>query len=628
MATANNTIDDIVGWQSGPKDRGTVTLIWGCVTTIFACSWTILHLNVPALTDSGWTRLRRKAKWMAITILFPEFILSKAICDLRLALRELVEFDDYLRSDHNQVKWRTRYGTKWSAGEDEWSWRVEFPQHARWLYRLLFLKPPRQNAGKGLSPFSDTENEAVELNTRHNNHGEHERGQKEQQEKAEQEKVEQEIHNAQNSKTDSEQDLEASGGHGKESSPSNKSGQPQIASRPEQRTQLWTIVHSYFVQMGGLAYVNPYSERNTLDYFVLTPSKLTPRYQWSKPHPLEQLVLDRAGIEDKSKADSFVKSVAILQILWLVLNVIARAIKKLPITQIEIATIAFAVMAIFTYASNWWKPKDVSRPIRLVPRSFGVSSRSDATMDLMQSFMTRLQQPHWTLGYSRTIPDLRRVPNDWVWMEGQTPLFHHLLGISSLAFGSLHCIAWIFKFPTRTELLCWRVASVLSATLPGIALGLSMIIGYLRTVYIGRKRIPLLYHALQPLETVSEERWKHLITPKFKGWSNEAIGAFMAMPKDSNTDWEAEPSQKIIEEMRDSEIAQGGGPAYVDFIQVLQRFYEKWWRRQSVENQPPHYGEELFLECSDQVISNLEVRELGVIGNKNASRSGMFGKIL
>ncbi|RBR21865.1 uncharacterized protein FIESC28_04708 [Fusarium coffeatum] len=427
MTTGKTTTDDTVGWQKGPMDRGTVTLIWGCVTTIFACSWTILHLNVPALTDSAWTRILRKTKWMAITIIFPEFILSKAICDLRLALQELCEFDEYLQSDDNKVKWRASYDMEGRSWEDEWSWKVEYPRHARLIYRLLFLKPPVQNLGETLPSPSQAESVGMESNTLHNNEGEQEQGEREQLEP-----VEEETCSPQHPKTGSTRDLEAQGSirgssdHGRDPTPSDRSVRslgrkidsthPKKVSRLQRRNQVWTVVHSYFAQMGGLVYIDKFDMtirehdyQKAHKHSVLTASKLTTRYIWPNTHPLQHLVLGKHDIEDKSKADSFVKSIAVLQITWLIFNVIARAIKKLPITQIEIATIAFAVMAIFTYAINWWKPKDVSQPIRLLPSLLGRSRKSD----LMQSFMTRLRQPHQAAKDSQEISEFRRVPNDW-----------------------------------------------------------------------------------------------------------------------------------------------------------------------------------------------------------------------
>ncbi|KAJ4019515.1 hypothetical protein NW766_003249 [Fusarium irregulare] len=475
MATGNTMNDDTVGWQSSPRDRGTVTLIWGCVTTIFACSWTILHLNVPALTDSAWTRFLRKAKWMAITIVFPEFILSKAICDLRLALRELREFDENLRSNENDVKWKTSFMLQGDMRAFEWSWRVEYPRYARLIYRLLVLKPPVQNIDETLSSSNETESEGMELTTLHNNEEEQGQGEREQQEQ-----VEEEVSSPRYPATSFGQELEAQGrSHGpmdrfRDPTPPNKSArsgreidstQSIALSHLVPKTQVWTVVHSYFAQMGGLAYMDTLNVKyggrtNAHRYTVLTASKLSPRYIWHDTHPLQNLVLGKDDIEDKSKADSFVKSIAVFQIAWLVLNVIARAIKKLPITQLEIATIAFALMAILTYATNWWKPKDVSRPIRLIHPCEG-EPRSVNARDFMQSFMIRLRQPHKAEENSRDIPDIERVPNDWVWMEGQTPLFYHLivsnedrtslLESSKLALSYFTCAG--SRFECRHELL-------------------------------------------------------------------------------------------------------------------------------------------------------------------------------
>jgi hypothetical protein len=119
MTNTRYTMDNataVTGWEAGPTSRGTLSLLWGCLLTIFACTWTVLHLNVPGLEDGMWWKLR-KIKWMAITILFPEFILSKAVCDLRLAICELHEFDIYLQVDERTNRdtrrhWRVKYSAK------------------------------------------------------------------------------------------------------------------------------------------------------------------------------------------------------------------------------------------------------------------------------------------------------------------------------------------------------------------------------------------------------------------------------------------------------------------------------------------------------------------------------------
>ncbi|KAF2817076.1 uncharacterized protein BDZ99DRAFT_8476 [Mytilinidion resinicola] len=92
-----------------------MTLVWTCLTTIIACTWTILHLNVPHPTESTWTIIRRKAKWMIATILFPEFIFSKAICELHMAIDDLhgmKEKEDILKSlkGDRETGWTVKYG--------------------------------------------------------------------------------------------------------------------------------------------------------------------------------------------------------------------------------------------------------------------------------------------------------------------------------------------------------------------------------------------------------------------------------------------------------------------------------------------------------------------------------------
>lgn len=69
--------------------------------------------------------------------------------------------------------------------------------------------------------------------------------------------------------------------------------------------------------------------------------------------------ISRECILDKSKTDAFARWLAILQCLWLTLELIARKVESLPSSQIEIATMAFACCSILTYLAVLDKPKDV-----------------------------------------------------------------------------------------------------------------------------------------------------------------------------------------------------------------------------------------------------------------------------
>ncbi|KAL6812086.1 hypothetical protein J3E69DRAFT_377334 [Trichoderma sp. SZMC 28015] len=68
------------------------------------------------------------------------------------------------------------------------------------------------------------------------------------------------------------------------------------------------------------------------------------------------------AIDDKSKSDGLVKIIAVLQVLWLVVQLIVRTVENLHFTQLEITTVAFAATAVIIYSIDFIKPKDVNVP--------------------------------------------------------------------------------------------------------------------------------------------------------------------------------------------------------------------------------------------------------------------------
>ncbi|KAJ7700415.1 hypothetical protein B0H17DRAFT_925594, partial [Mycena rosella] len=66
-----------------------------------------------------------------------------------------------------------------------------------------------------------------------------------------------------------------------------------------------------------------------------------------------------SSIMDKSKGDALSKGVALAQGLWFTTQCLARVHQHLPITELEIATLAFAVINIFIWGLWWKKPLDV-----------------------------------------------------------------------------------------------------------------------------------------------------------------------------------------------------------------------------------------------------------------------------
>lgn len=72
--SSNFTSDTTIwqGWVETPDQRGTLDIIWSCVATLYLCLFTMLHLNVPASTDSAWNHVARKIRWTFLGLLAPE----------------------------------------------------------------------------------------------------------------------------------------------------------------------------------------------------------------------------------------------------------------------------------------------------------------------------------------------------------------------------------------------------------------------------------------------------------------------------------------------------------------------------------------------------------------------------
>ncbi|KAJ7050155.1 hypothetical protein C8F01DRAFT_1377782 [Mycena amicta] len=78
-----------------------------------------------------------------------------------------------------------------------------------------------------------------------------------------------------------------------------------------------------------------------------------------------------ADLKDKSKADLLSKIISLGQLLWFIQQLASRVFfAKLPLSELEIATFAFAIIPVLTWA--WWKdkPKDVVEAIRLPSATF------------------------------------------------------------------------------------------------------------------------------------------------------------------------------------------------------------------------------------------------------------------
>ncbi|RPA80929.1 hypothetical protein BJ508DRAFT_117441 [Ascobolus immersus RN42] len=129
------------------------------------------------------------------------------------------------------------------------------------------------------------------------------------------------------------------------------------------------MTHSFLLGMGGLAF-STYDETGTQfigerDWVMITTKGAHFIMAADKKVPHNQRVLNipKKQVEDKSKANQFVKFVVIAQTLWFIAQCVARVIQGLGLTPIELNTAMHVVCAIIMNCLWWHKPFDVQTPL-------------------------------------------------------------------------------------------------------------------------------------------------------------------------------------------------------------------------------------------------------------------------
>ena len=189
----------------------------------------------------------------------------------------------------------------------------------------------------------------------------------------------------------------------------------------------------------------------------------------------------KAEIQDKGKSDWLAKSLVLLQTSWFIMQCIARAREHLPVTHLEIVTLAYAAMNFVIYGFWWNKPLNVNRPVRVF-RKLDPNAASDSNQP------RRSRPIEWKLtlkaigkGLETLLELIVAGEDEKVDMSraNSVPMFwadnrsgEHVVIADSIVlgvgvcFGAIHCIAWHFSFPTPTELLMWRISSVAITAVP------------------------------------------------------------------------------------------------------------------------------------------------------------------
>lgn len=184
--------------------------------------------------------------------------------------------------------------------------------------------------------------------------------------------------------------------------------------------------------------------------------------------------ITKEEIKDRSKGDLVSKTIALFQTTWFAIQCIARAKEHLVVTELELATAAFAVLNILTYVFWWEKPLNVEYAVRVQaltkddqepgnrrPRGY-VPKKRGRCFSLFEAVMEYvvggvMGEDGFEFDHRTTaVPPFYPGNLD----ERAQNIVYVASAIIASIFGAIHCLAWHFVFPRTHEQTIWRVASL------------------------------------------------------------------------------------------------------------------------------------------------------------------------
>lgn len=115
----------------------------------------------------------------------------------------------------------------------------------------------------------------------------------------------------------------------------------------------WTTTHGFYAEMGG------YRVKEDIDdgqQYIFRVDELV----WLQKNNIISLPeVPQGELSDRSNADWVAKGIAFVQSIWFMFQICARVNQGLPITTLELATVAFISCTGLMYFFWWYKPMDL-----------------------------------------------------------------------------------------------------------------------------------------------------------------------------------------------------------------------------------------------------------------------------
>ncbi|KAJ5809556.1 uncharacterized protein N7503_001774 [Penicillium pulvis] len=394
-----------VNYVSSPDIRGTLNIAWSCVFTIIACTWTVQNPNAPWQREHystgrrGWwkwtmTKYAGLVGWFFTTIVAPEWLLMKYLGDYLEARKYVRDCQKYAEEDKVQ----------WTASH------YHFARMGAFVMRTHIENRRPQSCDRSV----------------------------------------------QTEATASEGDV---GGISQNPSPSppqhDEGGLPSVQDPPPFPAQTGKekvrgqANQDIDTEKGRGTHGQTTEKPNP--YFLQPYDILTLRQKGVLTH-LPRIT--QQEIQDRSKADGLMRAITVAQILWLCIQVIGRAAEDLSVTQLELATVAFAICAVFMYVFSWDKTKGVQIPVTILQ----VHDDGEEVHALLKKEVKE-DDP-------LSHPDQQERERNLGWIVPNSLSSHWGLVIVGIVFGTVHLAAWNLTFPTQIERVLWRAASIYCSGFP------------------------------------------------------------------------------------------------------------------------------------------------------------------
>ncbi|KAF8170354.1 hypothetical protein BJ912DRAFT_997550 [Pholiota molesta] len=368
-------------------------IVISCAVTIFACTWSAIHPNIPAVTDSPWKRLKRQITTTIYAFLVPELVTIWAVRQ-RLGAASI-------RDNYNAAIYGWEPGPKQSVLQAIRGWFKDILNTVRGLFQ------------------------------------------------------------------DSEPDTQ------------------------------WSLTHGFFLQMGGFmlrgedGVVPPLILRGDHENRYRVGEKTTSMIWNIRSGVIDPPQITTEAIKDRSKGNAISKAFIVLQTIWFIVQCVARWSAHLPVTELEVITLGFAMLNGITYALWWDKPQNVQQPVFLERKidSIQFDYKNDRNIIAVRRPVSSLSMEH------RFLPSLRDVSllaplermyadSDEHWGDmrvgtyyaafhtHQSNIVELVATVIGISFGAVHLIpTWFLEFSSSQEMWLWR-ASAIFLTLEPIFIGL------------------------------------------------------------------------------------------------------------------------------------------------------------